>query len=228
MAIEPDAVELLEPVADVEHAAAGPLQLADHREQAVQLLGRERCGRLVHQHDLRVDRQRLRDGHELTVRDGQLLHDGGRSEVRTDPGQQRLSLAVARGRVDEAVPSREVRQEQVLGDRHAGHQVQLLEDARDAGSQAVARAAEHHLVTVDTQLPGVGGIGTHDDLDQGALAGTVLADQAVDLAGKHRQVHVMERHDAGELLADPGRLEDRRQELIHEPAPTPRWPNRRR
>ena len=83
-------------------------------------------------------------------------------------------------------------------------------------------------MTADAQLPGVGGIGTHDDLDQGALAGTVLADQAVDLAGQHRQVHVMECHDAGELLADPGRLEDGGQELIHGPAPTPQWPNRPR
>ena len=82
----PDAVEFLKPVADVEHAAASPLEFADHREQAVQFLGRQRCGRFVHQHDLRVDRQRLRDGHELTVGDGQLLHDRGRREVRADPG----------------------------------------------------------------------------------------------------------------------------------------------
>ena len=48
-----------------------------------------------------------------------------------------------------------------------------------------------------------------EDLDQGRLAGAVLAHQGVDFAGEEPQIHVVERLDADEGLVDPAHPEDR-------------------
>src|SRR3546814_20535289 len=47
------------------------------------------------------------------------------------------------------------------------------------------------------------------DIHEGRLAGAVLADEAVDLAGADREVHVPEGVDAAEGLRDAAQLEQR-------------------
>ena len=51
-------------------------------------------------------------------------------------------------------------------------------------------------------LTGVHGVDAGEDLDQGRLAGAVLAHQGVDFAGVHPEVDPVQGEDAGELLAD--------------------------
>ena len=47
-----------------------------------------------------------------------------------------------------------------------------------------------------------------DDLHQRALAGAVLADETVDLAGGEREVDVAQRLDAAERLRDAVQFEE--------------------
>jgi hypothetical protein len=49
-----------------------------------------------------------------------------------------------------------------------------------------------------------------DDLDQCRLAGAVLAQQRMHLAGPHVEAHGLERLHAGKGFADAGELEDER------------------
>jgi hypothetical protein len=51
-------------------------------------------------------------------------------------------------------------------------------------------------------LPLVGGVGTGDDLDQGRLAGAVLAEQAMNLSRPHFQVDAAKRAHAGKAFRD--------------------------
>ena len=58
-------------------------------------------------------------------------------------------------------------------------------------------------------VPLVGLVRTGEDLDQGRLAGAVLAEQAVHLAGADVEVDAVEGADARELLDDAVHLEQR-------------------
>ena len=61
--------------------------------------------------------------------------------------------------------------------------------------------------TVDEDLALVGLVRTGEDLDQRRLAGAVLAEQAVHLAGTDLEVDAVEGPGAGELLDDAAHLQ---------------------
>ena len=62
--------------------------------------------------------------------------------------------------------------------------------------------------SVDEQLAGVGSLNSGDDLDQAALASTVLADETDDLARPDREVDARERDDARIPLDEPAHLDE--------------------
>ena len=63
---------------------------------------------------------------------------------------------------------------------------------------------------VDEDLALVGPVEPGEDVHQGALAGAVLAEQRVDLAGPQVEVDVVVGEDARETLDDPARLDGER------------------
>ena len=62
------------------------------------------------------------------------------------------------------------------------------------------------LLAVEPDRPAVGLMDAGEDLDQRALAGAVLADECVDLAGQEIERHVVESLRRGEPLGDPAKL----------------------
>jgi hypothetical protein len=74
-----------------------------------------------------------------------------------------------------------------------------------------------HL-TADPDLTGIGLQRSGGDLDQGRLAGPILTDQGVDLAGETGQRGVGEGVDAEEGFGDVAELQsglDRRRRRVH-------------
>ena len=75
----------------------------------------------------------------------------------------------------------------------------------------IARAAfgfgDVHRHAVEDDLAGVGVEHAVDHLDQRRLAGAVLAEQRVDLAGPHPEAHVVVRQHPGERLGDAAQLQ---------------------
>ena len=65
-----------------------------------------------------------------------------------------------------------------------------------------SRGLEMRLGAVETHGPGVPAVDPGEDLDQGRFAGTVLADQRVDLTGSDMQGRARERGHAVERLVD--------------------------
>ena len=61
---------------------------------------------------------------------------------------------------------------------------------------------EHDLLAADEDPAGVGLVEAADDLDQGRLAGAVVADQAEHLAPVQAQVDVGQGGDPAEALGD--------------------------
>ena len=74
--------------------------------------------------------------------------------------------------------------EDVLGDAEVGKERRLLEDDRDPGRLRLLGVVEDRLLAVEQEPAGVGPVDAGEDLDERRLAGAVLADEPVHLAGE--------------------------------------------
>ena len=81
-------------------------------------------------------------------------------------------------------------------------EVELLVDRGDAEVHGGLRVPEAHLLALPGDRALVGLVHPGEHLDQGRLAGAVLAEQAVHLTGTDVEVDPGERHDARETLHD--------------------------
>mgnify|MGYP001044963016 FL=1 len=98
----------------------------------------------------------------------------------------------------------------VLGDREALDEVELLVDGGDTEVHGCLRVREPHLLALPGDRSLVGLVDPREHLDQGGLAGTVLAEQAVHLAGSDVEVHPAECDHSGETLHDVGHAQEGR------------------
>jgi hypothetical protein len=218
-------VQLLQPVRDVDQRAALGAQALDQAEQDLGLAVRQAAGRLVEGDDLGVLHDGLADLDHLALRDGQLGQARGRVQLHADGGQL-LGHQPARGLVvDQAQARRQAAQQHVLGDGQLGDVLQLLVDDGHAGRDGVAGRREVALLAVDEQPAAVGLVLAAEDLQQRALAGAVLAEQAHDLARPRLEADPVQRLDAGEHLADVVELQGRHVSdsfgLLHGPSAGP-------
>nr|WP_255272049.1 hypothetical protein [Actinomadura madurae] len=104
------------------------------------------------------------------------------SGSRSTPIRPRASSAVARARrrSSRAGPAaRLAAEQQVVGDGQLRHQAQLLVDDREPAFPGVAGPGEGHRDAVEDDLAPVGPLDAGENLDQGGLAGAVLAGQHV-------------------------------------------------
>ncbi len=205
-----DLLDLVELVADDDRADALALEPDDQVEQVLRVALVQGCGRLVE--DQQPDRlvQRLGDLDELLLADADVLDLRAGVVAQADAVQQFGRLLLRLAPVDDAAAVQFAAEEDVLGDGQLGDERELLVDDRDAGGLALADVAEpHHLALVDdVALVAAERVDARQHLHQRRLAGAVLADDRVDLAGLHLDRHVVQRLDAGELLADGAHLED--------------------
>jgi hypothetical protein len=77
--------------------------------------------------------------------------------------------------------------EDVLGDRQVGEERRFLVDDGDTGVACVAGAVEDDRCAVEQHLAGIGPVHPGEGLDEGGLAGAVLACQGVHLPGQQLQ-----------------------------------------
>ncbi len=183
--------DLVHAVADVDDADAARPQRAHDREQPLHVMLGQRRGRLVHDQHAGVLRQRAQDLHALAVADRQRADHGVHVEVAdVERGKQPARLAPHCAPVERARPARRrVAEEDVLGDRQLREQQQFLVDRRDPSRPRLERAGERGRHAVDQHGALVRRVHAGEHLDQRALAGTVLAEQRMDLAGPHLERH---------------------------------------
>ena len=81
-------------------------------------------------------------------------------------------------------------------------------DHRDAGIQRVQRRADHQRLAGKADLAAVGRVDAGDDLHQRGLARAVLAHQRMDRPRPDPQLHIVQRDNAGEFLADVVHFQD--------------------
>ncbi len=97
-----------------------------------------------------------------------------------------------------ASAARGVAHEDVLGHGELRVEAQLLVHRGHAGGLGLVGAVEADLLAIDADGAAVRLVHARDDLDERGLAGPVLADEGMDLAGSDREVDVLERADTGE------------------------------
>ena len=95
-------------------------------------------------------------------------------------------------------------EEHVLAGGEGRHQASFLVNDADPVREGLARTADTGVAAVDPVGAGVGAIDAGDDFDQSALAGAVLAKEALDLAAPQRQRHLVERAHTRKGLGDFG------------------------
>ena len=201
--------DLVHPVRDVENDFALVTQLTDDPKQLLNLAGREAAGRLVEGDDAGVPGQRLGDLHHLPLPQRQVLERrlGGdvHAKTRQLPGRILIELLP----IDDPAPGRQLTEVDVLCHRHLGHQVQLLIDDGDPALQRIDRALKDPLLTGQLHHPCGGRLKTAQDLEQSGLARAVFPHQRVYRALLAGEGDVLQRLDAGKLLADAAKLQIR-------------------
>ena len=201
-------------VADVDDGDAVGAQLAHDGEEVVDLADAQGRGRLVHDDEAGLLVQRLGHLDHLLLADAELVHRRARIDVQVQLCQQPARLLVhLRPAQGDAVRDLAA-QEDVLGDREVGHLVEFLVDRGDAGVLRLPGCGEVDRLALEDHLAAIARIDACQDLHQGGFAGAVLADQHVDLAPAHVEVHVGERQHAGEALGDPAHLQEERLVLV--------------
>ena len=95
----------------------------------------------------------------------------------------------------------------VLRHRHHRDEHEVLMHHPDAGVDRGLRRAELHRLAGDHDLALVRVVEPVEDVHQGRLAGTVLAEERVDLALAQVEVDVVVGHGAREALGDVAHLE---------------------
>ena len=179
-----------------------------HVEQPIDLVGRERRGRLVEDDDLGVGRQRLQDLDHLTLACRECAHGRpqGQAAALSELVEQR------RGALGEVLPSKpagraELGQVNILENAQIRRETRLLHHHRDAGADRLARGDEAHGSAEQPDLAPVGRQVAGDNARERGFSGAVGADQGMDLPGAEHEARAGERLGALERLPDIVRIE---------------------
>jgi hypothetical protein len=93
--------------------------------------------------------------------------------------------------------------EDVLRDREARGEREILVDRGDAALQRIMRRGEAHGLTAHAHRARARLLRSGDDLDQARLAGAVVAADGHDLAGMDVEIDLAHGDDRSIILADP-------------------------
>ena len=181
-------------------------ELAQRREQLVDLVGNEHGGRLVEDEDLGAAVEHLEDLDTLLLADAEVGHELVGVDLQPVAAAEGADPA-ARRVAGEDRPARLATEDDVLPHREVVGEHEVLEDHADAVADRGRRGAEVLHLAVDEDRALVGLMGAVQRLHQRRLAGAVLADDGVDRAAADLEVDAVVGDDAGEALDDVAQLD---------------------
>ena len=180
---------------DIDDADPPRRQVADHLEQHLDLAGRQRAGRFVHDQDAAVHRQGAGDFHDLLLAQAQFLDRGQGIDILLQFLHQDADLAFLLSEIDAHGAAQFAPHEDVVADRQVGGQRQFLVDDGNAPVAGLVRVGKADRPAVQDDLPGGGLDHARQDLHQRRFARAVLAEQGGDLAAMDVEVHALQRVD---------------------------------
>ncbi|MDQ1175907.1 hypothetical protein QE416_000643 [Microbacterium sp. SORGH_AS 421] len=196
-----DLADLLEPVRDVDDGDTRRGELPHDREEVLDLFGVEHGGGLVHDDQLDVVRQGARHAHDLLVRGAERADLGVRREVGVAESAKELFRLTGRlGALGETAARELVPEEDVLGDRQAVDDVELLVHRGYPELDGRVGIGDLDVLAEPDDLALVGAVDARERLDESRLARAVLAQHAVHLSGDDVEIDTAQGADAGEGL----------------------------
>ncbi len=171
------------------------------------LVGRQHPGRLIEDQDVGVPVKRLQDLHPLLVAHRKLFDHLVGIDVQLVFLRQ---FAQHLARLDERRAQKRAvlgAENDVLQHREILHQLEVLEDHADAGADRGLAVGDLDPLAVDEDLARIGLVESVEDRHQRRLAGTVLADDAVDRALRHLDRNVLVGLDGAEGFRNSAKLD---------------------
>src|SRR5215210_5056172 len=199
---------LVELVADEDDARALGLEAAEDAKDLERLLGRQHGRRLVEDEDSRAPIERLEDLDPLLLPDAQLVDADARVEREPQLLGEDCDPSLSLASIDD--PGRTdglLAEDDVLGHRQDGHEHEVLMNHPDSATDRVRWVADGDDLAVDPDLTLVRPDEAVEDVHQRALAGAVLPEQRVNLAGYDVDSDAVVGDGAGEPLRDPAHVE---------------------
>ena len=175
---------------DVDDADASLQKAANMAEQLVPLSGTERGCWLVEKDDLELALKRAGDLDQLQLRDAQVARQHSSIDRASYCFQRHIRAPAQLAPVDEAECARyrsladgQIAQDEIGSHVEMRDDRQLLVDDVDAGAPRIVRRMKLPRLVVEAELALVGREHAGQYIDQRALAGSVLPDEGVYLAG---------------------------------------------
>ncbi len=182
-------------------ADAAALEVPAGFHQLLYLFFAQGGGRLVHNNHFRINEDRLGDLNHLLHAHAESACRLGRVYVLTEGSHDLFGLFVHCIVIKQAArPLDPLVDKDIVGDAQQLLNVQLLVHTGDTGCRRFVRVFESLLLAVDINLALVGLMYAGQHLDQRGLARAVLTNQAQDFARLDREVHLVERENAGEAF----------------------------
>ena len=175
-------------------------------EELAALLGGQNGRRLVEDDDPGAAGEHLEDLDPLLDADREQTDALGRVDLEPEFAGETLGLPDLCTVVDEDAASDLHAEEDVLGDGQRGHQLEMLVDHAEAGSDRGTRIGDDIGLPSMTNLAFVGLEQPEQDVHQRGLAGAVFADDGVNLAGPNRQVDPIVGDKRPKALGHPFQL----------------------
>jgi hypothetical protein len=192
---------------DQHQPAAARRQAAADLQQRADLARRQHRRRLVEHQELRSVEQTAQHLDALPLTDREILDRTVEVDLEAVLFGQHAH-ALRHLRVLEGAPARPPEQH-VLERAHVADQREVLVDHGHSRLQRVARTERQKLPAIEHQVSVVGLMHAEHDVAQRALAGAVLAEQAMHLAGVHVERHLFQRRPPAEALGDAVQREHR-------------------
>ena len=188
-----EAAHLGHAVRDEDDRHAFCVEAVDEVPKPVHVGGGQRRGRLVQQQHTGLPRDRLGDLDLLTRGKREVAHQRvGVHVVQAETGEVLHDGALAAAPVDLSRDERLVGQQHVLDDGQIVDQGHFLKRRLNAEPVRAGRAPDGHIVAEDVNAASVLSDQPGQNLDEGGLAGAVLADQRADLALRNGKGDIVE------------------------------------
>jgi len=180
-----DLQDLFHLVRDVNDGAAFCLQLTDNLEQVLCLVVRQRRRRFVHDDDLRIVANCLRNLHQLQVGCRQRARQHLRINIQIDLFEQLLRLLDHRLFIDGDPFHGESSQPDVLHYRTVTDRMQLLVDHGNAEVQRLFRRIDDLFLPIQDDFAAILVVDAEQTLHQSRFSRAVFAHQGMYAAGTH-------------------------------------------
>ncbi len=191
---------------DDRHAAG--LEIADELQRGLDLAGAQPSHDLIEEQQPRLQGQRLRELQPPGVGDRQLARRPIPELEDADLGEDLVGLLERRRHPPGSIGSVEDPDRDVLADRHAAEGLDDLEGPSDPGLGDDPRLDAGEVTTVDQDGPRRGLEVPGDEVDEGALAGPVGADDTEGEAFGDAEAHVVDGLEAAETNPQAPGLQD--------------------